>query len=250
MCVCVFVVFICVVFAFLCVCVCVVCAVQLLVLFVVYLLVSFVFVCLCVCVYVFSSLFCPEARGMRRTGVCKTKVIMSSLKHRSALEERRPLVSDPHTLQGPLGDTPEIRNKMSPGPCKDRAGAAYGRAPICLLGKRDHRIGVCTGYASGMHRGTHQAIALYVKLDEGGFGARPTSLAEETSAIPVSVKKTLLQKKQLPEKKTLWKTSFKTPNRGLERIHCCRSAGQRPASKECVCSQPPVARLGPLSVIR
>ena len=32
---------------------------------------------------------------------------------------------------------------------------------------------VCIGYESGMHRGTHQVIALSVELGEGGFGTRP-----------------------------------------------------------------------------
>ena len=40
----------------------------------------------------------------------------------------------------------------------------YGRAPICPIHKRDHRIGVCIGYESGMHRGTDQVITLSVNI--------------------------------------------------------------------------------------
>ena len=42
----------------------------------------------------------------------------------------------------------------------------FGRASMRPLRKRDHCIGVCMGYGSGMHRGTHQAIALSVVLGE------------------------------------------------------------------------------------
>ena len=49
----------------------------------------------------------------------------------------------------------------------------YGRAPTCPLCKRDHCIGLRIGYASGMHRCTHQVITLSVRLGEGGFGAHP-----------------------------------------------------------------------------
>ena len=49
----------------------------------------------------------------------------------------------------------------------------YECAPIFPLRKRDHCIGVRIGYA----RGTHQAITLSVKPDEGGCGARPFIMA-------------------------------------------------------------------------
>ena len=60
----------------------------------------------------------------------------------------------------------------------------HGRVPICPLRKRDHCIGICIGYASGMnrvcigyesglHRGTHQSDHPFCQTRRGGFGARP-----------------------------------------------------------------------------
>ena len=48
-----------------------------------------------------------------------------------------------------------------------------GRAPVRQPRKRDDCIGVCVGYASGVHRSMHQVIIHSAKLGEGGFGAGP-----------------------------------------------------------------------------
>ena len=44
------------------------------------------------------------------------------------------------------------------------------------LRKRDHCIGACIGYESGMHPGMHQVITLSVELGEGGLWRTPRCL--------------------------------------------------------------------------
>ena len=56
-----------------------------------------------------------------------------------------------------------------------RVARQYARYVSVIIASGMHRglHRICVGYETSMHRGTHQAIPLSVKLGEGLFGARP-----------------------------------------------------------------------------